>query len=241
MPRPLLNEEELKSWILRKLGAPLWRVELTCLHLDDCLDDAKRWFSAKKGLQKLLSVELAAGQKVYELPDFVETIIEVADSWRFGTIVPNLSAAFGWDQVVVGEYWPAHNHWPLSGLVQRMQYLEQTEKILDSRFEWQVIDRKLFVMTPNNSSVKLAIIYKTNEIVLDQLPERDYDLVRRFALMCAKKTLGRIRSKYPGGFPTAQGTVDLDGQILLDEAREERERLEEEIQQSGYPMFFLTG
>jgi hypothetical protein len=78
-------------------------------------------------------------------------------------------------------------------------------------------------------------------LTIEQLSERDHDLVKRYSLMASKKRLGRIRSKYPGGFPTAQGNVDLDGATLLEEARQEEEKLEQEVSESGFPMGFLLG
>lgn len=242
MPRPLMNEEEMGQWILRSLGAPFWKVELTCEHLADCIEDARRWFAAKKGNQKILVVDIAAGQTEYALPDEVELVIEVADDRRMGAW-PNLSFAFGWDQVVVGQDFSFDsNKWFVSELVQRMQYLQTSERVLDGQFEWRQDNRNLLILNPNPRSGKLAIIYKSNEVILEQLGERDHDLVKRFALMCAKKLVGRVRSKYPGGFPGAGGqNVDLDGQTLLQEAEAENEKLQEEIMQSGYPMIFQVG
>jgi hypothetical protein len=238
-----MNEEELGQWILRKLGAPFWKVELTCESLADCIEDAKRWFTAKKGVKKTYTVDLPAGTAVWDLPDEVEFVLEVADSWRY-PIWPNLSFAFGWDQVVVGDGGGSFDasKSPLSGLVQRMQYLQEGERILDAQFEWRQEGRQLLVLTPNPPAVRLMLFYKSNEVIIDQLSESDYDYVRRYALMCAKQTVGRIRSKYPGGFPGAGGqNVDLDGATLLQEAEAEYEKLSEDIKQGAYPMFFQTG
>jgi len=79
-------------------------------------------------------------------------------------------------------------------------------------------------------------------VILEQLGERDHDLVKRFALMRSKYMVGRVRSKYQGGFTGAGGqSVDLDGQALLEEARSEEEKLQEEIGLAGFPMMFQTG
>jgi len=237
-----MNEEELGKWILRKLGAPFWKVELTCDQLEDCIEDARRWFAAKKGNQRILITALASGQTEYALPDDVELVIEVADDRRMGAW-PNLSSAFGWDQVVVGKDWSFDSSkWFVSELVQRMQYLQISERILDAQFEWRQDNRNLLILNPYPQSSKIAIIYKSNEVILEQLGERDHDLVKRFALMSAKKVVGRVRSKYPGGMTGAGGQgVELDGQVLLEEARTEEEKLQEEIMQAGYPMHFMMG
>lgn len=242
MPRPLMNEEQMRDWILRRLGAPFWKVELTCEHLADCIEDARRWFSAKKGNQRIMFVDIPAGSVEYALPDDVELITEVADDHRMGLGL-NLSFAFGWDQIVVGDGSSYDSsHWAVSGLVQRMQYLQTSERVLDAQFEWRQDDRTLLILNPHPRSTKLAIFYKSNEVILEQLGERDHDLVKRFALMASKQSLGRIRGKYPGGMTGAGGqNVELDSQILLDEAREENEKLQEEIMQSAYPLLFMVG
>ena len=77
--------------------------------------------------------------------------------------------------------------------------------------------------------------------MIEQLSERDHDLVKRMALAQAKLDLGRIRSKYQSGFPTAQGHEQLDGEILLQEGQAEVELLNQEIGDSAMPMSFITG
>lgn len=238
-PRPLMDEAGIRDWILRTLGAPFWKIELTCDHLDDAISDAKRWFSAKKGLPKMMQVTLADGQQQYALPDDAEIVLDVADSWRFGQM-PNLSFDFGFDQIVMDRDF-ASSKWPLSGWMQRMQYAQSGGAMLDSLFEWEQHGRVLHVLTPNPRTVVLTIFYKSNQIVIDQLSEMDYDLVRRYALMRAKHVLGRVRSKWPGGMPSAQGTVDMDGQVLLEEARAEAEQLENDIRQTAMPVPFIQG
>ena len=75
---------------------------------------------------------------------------------------------------------------------------------------------------------------------IEILNERDHDLVKRFALAQAKEDLAIIRSKYDS-YPGAQGTVTLNADRLFDMAQQEKEKLEEEISASGYPMGFILG
>ena len=53
--------------------------------------------------------------------------------------------------------------------------------------------------------------------------------IRRFALSLAKETLGQIRSKF-GAIPIPGNNVNLNGEKLISEAREEQKGLREELQ-----------
>lgn len=63
-------------------------------------------------------------------------------------------------------------------------------------------------------------------VEMEQIKDyRAEDWVRRYALALTKEVLGRVRSKFkPQGVP-----VELDGDTLLSEGREEKERLEQEL------------
>ena len=88
--------------------------------------------------------------------------------------------------------------------------------------------------------MKAIYEYKTSVFNIDQLPERDHYMLKRYALANAMVTLGLIRGKY-GGFPGAQGDQSLNGDRLVDLGNERIEKLDEEIMLSGYPMGFTTG
>ena len=52
--------------------------------------------------------------------------------------------------------------------------------------------------------------------------------IRRFALALTKETLGQVRSKF-GSIPIPGETVNLNGSDLLTQAKEEQEKLREEL------------
>jgi hypothetical protein len=240
MPGEVMNEEQLRDWILRRLGAPFWQVELTCDHINDAIEDARRWFVAKKGQIKNEKVDIAPSQTEYPLPDYMEVVVDVASSHVVSVLTP-IADEFGFNQIIVGPGYEWHSYkYFLSDLYQRLQYLEVGKQVLDANLEWRVEDRTLIILPKKTVGGPIIIFYKTNQVTIEQLGERDHDLVKRFALMRSKEMLGRIRSRYDS-YDTATGAKSLDGPALLDEARMEEERLQEEISQSGYPMLFQTG
>jgi hypothetical protein len=114
------------------------------------------------------------------------------------------------------------------------------QRITGSEMEWWQQNRHLYVAPTPANSKKIIYVYKTSVFAIDQLSERDHNFIKKYALACAKRDLGRIRTKYDS-FQGAQGGQTLDGDKLLDEAREAFEKLDEEIILAGYPMLFLTG
>jgi len=254
--RQLMDEEQLVAWILRYLGAPFVKVELTAEHIADAIEEGRRWYTAKKGLHKLLFFDVVRGESVYQLPPDVEVVINVAfASTGLASLTSVASAGFGpgfggidlFGGVLTsaGSSVPSlfgSVTGPLSEWTQSMQYLEQFSRVFSSELDWRQDHRELRLFPPNGYPSGLVCLeYKTNTFTIEQLSDRDHDLVKRFSLMACKKRLGRIRSKYPGGFPTAQGNVDLDGATLLDEARTEEETLTLEIYEHGFPMGFVLG
>jgi hypothetical protein len=239
MPQTLMNSEELQQWILRKLGAPLVKVELGADHLADAINDAERWFAAKKGFKSHTTLNLD-GSVEYALPDEVDTVLDVAFTVNrndIDSIVDPLSLVDGMPQNSLTG--PGNSMGLLSSYAQMSQYLSMAKRMLGSEMEWWQEGRKLIVLPPATSGT-IRLDYKANRFTVEQLNERDHDLVKRMAFALAKETLGRIRSKFDA-YPTAQGSVALDGSTLLAEAQAEKEGLEEEISASGYPMGFLVG
>ncbi len=236
----LMTDEEIQSWILRRLGAPFWKIELTCDHLTDALDDAKRWFLAKKGVRRALEVYIAPGQTQVLLGEDVDLVLEVVSSQSATTISP-IADEFGFNQIVIGPGLSYNSYaYSLSDIVQRLQYSELAKRVLNSEFEWWQEDSTLHLSPKATVGGKIVVYYKSHSLTTEQLNERDHLYIKEYALAKAKEMLGRIRSKY-SEFATSTGTVSLDGQALLDEARTEIERLDESIKESGLPMPFLTG
>lgn len=240
----LKDEEELQQWILRRLGAPLLKVELTADHLHDNIEDAKRWFAAKKGWKKFWTMPINQSQNVYDLPLDADVVTDVVFSFN----PMDLS-------ILAFPYWlPAENgQLPYSvfnvagksgGLysnyTQMLQSIETAKRVLSAELDWRQEAKQLYIF-PNPTRAGLAIVeYMTHTIVAIEFNERDHHLLKRYALAMAKLDLGRIRSKFDN-YPTAQGTVTMDGAALLEEARADLEKLDEELADSAMPMGFLVG
>jgi hypothetical protein len=237
----LKDNESLSKWILRRLGSPIWKVELTQEHLDDAIEDAKRWFAEKKGLIKLGIIDMVNGRPNYPLPDEVNFIIDVAFEQSPADMGSLFSPFLLMEEEIPYDVFAAPQSLGLySTYVQSLAYIETAKRVLGAELEWWQQDRQIYFAPTPAQSRKVIYIYKTSVFAIDQLSERDHNLIKKYALALAMRDLGRIRSKYDS-FPTAQGTQSLDGDRLMDQANEMIEKLDEEIILTGYPMYFLTG
>ena len=238
---PLMNADQLKLWILRTLGAPVIKVELTDDHLIDSIEDARRWFTSKKGVKR--SAVLPPSQDgSYDLPPEVEVVLDVAFTstpFDFSTIFAPFILP---EQQIPYSVFAAQATGGLySNFAQLLQYIDTAKKIISADQDWRQEGRRLYTFPSRSpTTASLIIDYKTNQVTIEQLEEKDHDMVKQYSLALAKMRLGRIRSKYDA-YPTAQGSVTMDGATLLDEARTELEYLNEAIMLSSYPMPILIG
>ena len=236
-----MDDAQVKEWILRQMGAPFLKVEVTQEHMCDAVETAVRWFVAKKGLTKVMVLPVQDGVVEYTLPDDVDTVTDVI----FAVAPFDFSLIFNPfglidDQVPYDVFAAPGSAGLYSTLTQVRQYTEMAKRVLGAEPDWNQYNRKLNIFPLPKHTTNVLVEYKTNTFDIQQLNERDHDLVKRYALAWTKKIVGRIRSKYDS-FPSAQGTANLDGLTLLDEAREEIEKLEEEIFDSAMPMHFIAG
>lgn len=245
MTRPpgnaLLNREELYEWILRRLGAPFWEVELCQEHVKDAVEMAVRWFAAKKGLSKLFPIQTVSGQVEYDLDCEIDRVLDVA----YETHRLDLSLIFSpftllEEKIPYDVFASGGSGGLYSSYVQALQYIEQAKRILSAEFEWTEINDKLFIAPTPVDSRRLIVWAKINFTQIEELEERDHELIKRYALAKAMIDLAWIRGKY-GDYPSAQGSTTLNWDRLLDTAQTEIDKLEEEIMGAGYPMSFVTG
>jgi len=237
-----MTEAQLKRWITRRLGAPIAKVELDDSQLDDAVEEAKRWFAAKKGVDRDITIDLFAGQVEYKMPDDCDAVIDVA----FQVSPLDISLIFA-PHIIADEKIP-YNAFAApssvglySSFTQSLQYVEMAKRLLNAERNWFYFPhKKILMLLPNPKGGGRAFIeYKSTCNTIEQLPERDHDMVKRYALAWAKHDLGMIRSKY-GTWPTAQGQTSLNGDALLAQSKAEMEKLEDELYGSAMPMPFFA-
>jgi hypothetical protein len=241
-----MTVEELKKWIPRRLGAPYLSVPLSPEHLDDAVTAARDWFIAKKGVEKQTQFILNSSTTIYTMPDDCDVVLDVIveDSPL------DISLIFS-PQLLADEKVPYSVFAPpsstagglYSSFVQALQYTEMAKQVIGADINWQYnqYNKQLLILPPTLNALTALIQYKSSEIgALDQLPERDHDLFKRFALAWAKRDLGNIYSRY-SSWQVAEGQQVLNGAQLIEESKLEFATLEEEIFNSAKPAFMVVG
>lgn len=245
MARPptnqLMTREELRQWILRRLGAPFWEIELCEDHVTDAVEQAVRWFAAKRGVSKFFQITTTSSVVEYQLDSEIDRVIDVA----YETLKLDLSLIFSpftllEEKIPYDVFASGGSGGLYSSYVQALQYITTAKRILSAEFEWTQFNDKLFLAPPPDGARRLVVWAKINFTKIEELGERDHELVKRYALAKARADLAWIRGKY-GEYPSAQGSTSLNWDRLLDESNAEIERLEEEIMGVGYPMGFCRG
>jgi len=238
----LMNEEALRQWILRRLGGLVQKVELCEEHVDDAIEQARRWFAAKKGVKKIFAIAGLPNVVEYTLDCEIDVVLEVAFAESKNDLslvyspftLPDEAipySVFATGGVSGGIY---------SDYVQTLQYVEMAKRILSADLDWRQEGRKLMISPPPSVSKAILLEAKVHTVQIEMLSERDHDLLKRYALACAREDLSWIRGKFDS-YPGAQGTVQLDAAVLLQNAQDAKEKLEEEIAGSAGPMGFVSG
>lgn len=239
--------QEFKVWARRKLGQDDScgvKVELTDNQLAQALEDSIEWFNAFVGLHKESSLTFVSDQTEYDLSAVTPHIEQVVKVWfprrateiDFSVLYPGFLDIEG-IPYGFGTLWGMG--YPQTTVVQTLQALESNGKFLSADLDWEFysdnttvpVTRKLRIMPAPKESGTAIYLYRIDpkDIKLEHYDARYLWIIREWALAEAKYTLGRIRGKYSGGLPAAGGDRMLDGDALIAEAREDKDRLEEKV------------
>src|ERR1022692_3242652 len=152
------SEDEVKAYILRKLGGSIVEVELAPEDLDDIISDTKRWFITRVGNKVMRPILLAPATTRYKVD---QDIIAVLDVWLpttnfFGYGTDDFSYAYS---MMFGHMiYPGGTQMPYSNLMQSLQYLKMASMMFsgDRAFSFNDKTRELDIM-PAPSILGMAV------------------------------------------------------------------------------------
>lgn len=259
-----MKEAELKEAILASLGASVVCVELSNSPtlFTEVVRSTYQWFNANKGLYARALLSTTAGVNEYTLPAEVLVVMEVITSqpqdwadFAFGDFILGYGGVviggmgFGYGGIgrfggvggPIGGTMGGRDMLPYSGITQLMQMQETVANIFGAEFEWEFLNGKLIISPIPAADRMLAYDYVKAMTSIEELKDgtRDLDLVVQYAKAEAKAIVGRVRRKY-SEMPGADAAISLDGDILLEEAATEKEKLNELIRETAMPMGFFA-
>ena len=249
----MMTELEIKNQVLGELGHPTIKVEIDESQWCTIFKKSLRWFKARKGLIGCEIVPLTQGKVYYDFPVNANSISDIYLPIAYGSLQSLFSQGildtnlFPVNSLGNGGYGSIGFGVSNSAYLQVLQALESTRRIISAEPAWEIQCGKIVVNNgfcfssgASGGQYMLVFFAKENFDVTEITDARDVDLIYRYVEATAKKIVGRVRSKYKS-YPAAGGTIDTDGPDLLEEARVDFEKLEEEIAGSQYPMGFLVG
>lgn len=241
--RNLMDEKQLKAWLLRQMGAPQVAVELHPADLDDFIEDAKDWFISNKGIARHWKTPVLSGQVEYPVPDDVDAVLDVYLPGSRYDLRPYYDpAALGLYTLPADFVVPRGEFNINSGVYQRIQYFETSQRVfsVEPDWIWDEVERAVILTPPPTTAGDMIVVYRATSLTLDQMTYHDFEFIKRYMVAKAKLKLSRVRVKHPS-FPGVQSDRSLDGENLGQEGKEELEKLDEEIRKSAMPAFLVTG
>jgi hypothetical protein len=257
--------QEFKIWVKRQLGedegCPSVKVELSDKQIEQALQNAFEWFSSHVGFYREASVSLIAGQGEYDLSSISPSVHDVVNAWfpvsisslDFSVLYPGfldisgipLGYADGFSSGMWGD-----NSYPQTTIVQALQSQGAMEKWLSADLDWEFyrdatqepVVRIFRVMpVPQYTTGTCIIQYSIDpdEVKLEWFGKKYLYYIKQWALADAKYMLGRKRGKF-SSLPTAGGERQLDGNDLINEARDDKRELEEKIMDMDGPAMPLV-
>jgi hypothetical protein len=232
-------KQEIREYILYMLGAPTLPLELDEQAIDFCINQALKIIEsyASRDYFNYYVFNTSPGKSIYEMPPDIGFIRSV-EYKNFGQFAFNANELGG---SVPLEYFygassngfgngfmnPIQPVWGQAGeWVLYKQYEDMYSRVSSNLGGWEWVSGyrhiKLYPIPNNNSKVAVHYLQKCKDW------EEVTQAMQEGALSYAKEVLGRIRSRIKNP-PGPGGGIQLDGDQLLAEAKEERKQWMEDL------------
>jgi hypothetical protein len=232
--------EQIKDYCLHMLGAPVVKLEIDEQNLDFAVDQALKVFEDYAGREyfSYYVFNTTAGKSIYEMPPDVGLIRNIfyKEIGNFAFQSSDLDGAIPVEYFYPGGAYasiqgglidPIQPIWGRMGeWVLYKQYEQMYSRVSSNLGGWEYLG--------GLNTVKLYPVPFRNQKVIVHYMQKHKDwaevtqAMQEGALTYIKEILGRIRSKYQS-VPGAGGSVSMDGQQLLQEAREDRQKWFEDL------------
>lgn len=232
--------EQVKEYVLQMLGAPVVKLEFDEQNLDFCVDQAMKVFEDYAGREYFSYYVFPSvpGKSIYEMPPDVGMVRNVfyKETGTFAFQSSDLGGA-----IPIEYFYPGGAYASIQGGL-----IDPIQPIWGRMGEWVLYKQyeQMYSRTSSNiggweflggfNTIKLyPVPYASQKIIVHYMQkQKDWadvtQAMQEGALTYAKEILGRIRSKYQN-VPGVGGGVTMDGQQLLQEAREDRQKWFEDL------------
>lgn len=242
------TREQIKNYILSKLGYPLITVEITDEQLDIVINEAVEEFTKYVTQEKKwLGYDLSTYNETsgFILPSNVTSIFALEENNVLGGTQGGINTLFSvqnamWSQGFFPTFIRGDDGGAWVTYELAMQYIDLVKRMTGGGFQFEYYDRtKQLLLYPNPKKLGQTgwVCFGCNT-----LRDDDYQYgeswVKRYSLALAKQIIGEIRIKYGSTPLLAGGSIDTS---MKDEGRSEQERYLEELMSTYKYVDFFVG
>lgn len=220
----------VKDFVFAKLGHPIIDIELTDFQIQLCIEEAisKMEYFAPNSMTQYAEFAATSRVNVYELPDWIANgltqVFFKRTLFSIGATPGSLEYDFA---IMFFTNTGIFDNFRVSDYLLMQQYLKQIKKVLGQDCTWKLVDNKYLHIFPDPEENE-PVLLEFRALNPNTIHPVIKNWIQRYSLCLAKEILGRIRSKYQV-LPGPSGGSKLDGEALLQEVMQEKERLEEEL------------
>ena len=232
------TRNELREYMLRQMGAPTLKVELTEDQLNDCIDKAIERFSeyAYDGtIEASLLVELTKGQMKYKLPDNVVAVSGLKSSSVYSTFI-NIPAGYSLAMNPISlNYMDNVSTIDVQSMTERMAKMSTLRSLFDvsPNFNFNHNTKDLTFFEEPMSSVALleiALEYEPNE-ESDNIFGHQWIKTRAIgeAMVLWSTVTGKYTSNLVNGTSINYSDIQSKGEAMIAESEEELDGIGEPL------------
>ena len=223
-------EEQIKSFILGRLGYPTIRVELTDFQIKLAIDEAITKLSSHAPLctNQLMTFRTTPGINTYELPQYV------LDGISYVVYKKDLLGIPGMGQTLEQDYFLKYfqqnflfNDFSIGEFNLLQISLEQMRKILGQDGSFDILNNQYLQLYPVPAYTDTVLV-QYRALDSGTLHPAYKNFIQRYALAVAKGVLGQVRGKYRT-LPGPGGGSQLNGDALMQQSEKEMELLDKQL------------
>lgn len=220
-------EENLKDFILARLGHPVVRVELTPYQMKTCIDEAvgTMYNHAPLFSTQIATFQTTVNKTIYKVPSYILNNLEYVVYKKTLLSIQSQAGTLEFDFFI--KYFQDNHlfqNFSVGDFYLLQQNLEMTRKILGQEGSFDVIDNQYLQISPKPVSANQVAILVYRGLNSDTLHPAYRNWIQLYALACSKGVLGQIRGKYQT-VPSPGGGAKLNGDSLVKESEAEKEKL----------------
>ena len=220
------TREALAEWVTRRLGGLIWRLEaFDCnSEVHQAIEDASTKYSEQIPLIGYLALNTA--QREATLPDDAMGVLNVffVDGSTFFT-----RTAYDMNKNLTGISSMQMAGGNVGEFADFLQWRKMFQRILSQRPTWQFDQMANKLLIDNPMNYKPCVMYSAIR-PFEKVPIRHRTWIRDWAMADAKERLAIVRRKYNGSIQGPGGTtISLDSDKLYDEAKSEKDKLDEKL------------